>query len=490
MDTEEFRRRGKEMIDYVADYLENIRDRPVYPEIEQGYLRKLIPAAAPQQPESWNAVFQDIERVIMPGVTHWHSPRFHAYFPCGNSWPGILADILSDAIGCIGFSWAASPACTELETVMMDWLAQLLGLPEHFMFSSKGPGGGVIQGTASEACYVALLAAKSRAIRNAKPQYPDLSDEEIASKLICYESEQAHTAAERAAMLAFVKCRPLSTDQDLSLRGEVLEIAINEDKGKGLIPFYVLATLGTTGCCAFDNLKELGAICQAQDIWLHVDAAYAGSAFICPEFRSYLEGVELADSFNFNPHKWMLVNFDCSALWLRDSSLLVRAFMIDLPILIKQPEHGEAMPDYRHWQIALGRRFRSLKLWFIMRLYGVEGLQKYIREQVNLAHEFERMVNKDGRFEIVIPVRLGLACFRLRLEDDSDKLNEKLLDEINKTRLIHLTHTKVHGRYVIRFAICSRFTNLKDIEYSWHIIQKVAESVLQAEAQTSNSTNN
>ncbi|OQV23560.1 Aromatic-L-amino-acid decarboxylase [Hypsibius exemplaris] len=478
MDASEFRRAGKEMIDYVADYLENIRDRQVTPDVKQGYLRKLIPDAAPETAEPWDAVLSDVERVIMPGVAHWHSPRFHAYFPTGNSYPAILGDILSDAIGCIGFSWTASPACTELETVMMDWLAKLLGLPDHFLFSSKGLGGGVIQGTASEACFVALLAAKAKAIRDAKIQHPDWTDGQITDKLIAYNSEHAHQAADRAALLAHIKCRGLPSDSDLTLRGAALAHAIEEDKAAGLIPFYVLASLGTTGHCAFDNLTELGPICQAENLWLHVDAAYAGSAFICPEFRHYLAGVEYADSFNFNPHKWLLVNFDCSALWLKNTSLLTSAVQYDCPIILDSPESEQPMPDYRHWQVALGRRFRSLKLWFVLRLFGLDGLQKHIRTQVGLAKEFEKLVDQDDRFEIAVPVRLGLVCFRLKAPGTA---NERFLKKINQTKKLFMTQATVNGSAVIRFTVCASRTNSEDVLHSWKIIQDVATEFLDEE---------
>ncbi|GBL93386.1 Aromatic-L-amino-acid decarboxylase [Araneus ventricosus] len=263
----------------------------------------------------------------------------------------------------------SSPACTELEMVMMDWLGKALQLPEHFLFESKGAGGGVIQGTASEATLVALLAARSRTLT--------LTEGAKLENLVSYASDQSHSSVERAALLGAVKMRLLPADENLSLRGETLEKAIREDREKGKIPFYVVATLGTTNTCAFDNLKEIGQICQREKIWLHIDAAYAGSSFICPEFRPFLDGVEYADSFNFNPHKWLLVNFDCSAMWVRDQTEITEAFSVN-PTYLKHDKEGQ-IPDYRHWQIPLGRRFRSLKLWFVFRMYGIEGLRKYLR---------------------------------------------------------------------------------------------------------------
>lgn len=318
MDSDTFKDFANEMIEYIINYVENIRDRRVLPTVKPGYLKPLLPSEAPQTPENWKDIMADIERVIMPGITHWHSPKFHAYFPTAQSYPAIVADMLSGGIACMGFSWLASPACTELEVVMLDWLGKMLDLPKEFLTSGGGKGGGVIQGTASEATLVALLGAKARKIRQVKEQHPEWTDNEIVGKLVAYSSCQAHSSVERAGLLGGVKFRLLEVDSKYKLRGESLAEAIRKDKEQGFIPFYVVATLGTTCSCAFDRLDEIGVVANRENIWLHVDAAYAGSAFICPEFRYLMKGIELADSFNFNPHKWMLVNFDCSAMWLKD----------------------------------------------------------------------------------------------------------------------------------------------------------------------------
>ncbi|XP_047000053.1 aromatic-L-amino-acid decarboxylase [Schistocerca americana] len=473
MEAEQFKEFATEMADYIANYLENIRERQVLPKVSPGYLRPLLPDEAPQKPEKWQDVMADVERIIMPGVTHWQSPRFHAYFPTANSYPAIVADMLCGAIACIGFSWISSPACTELEVVMMDWLGKMLGLPLEFLACSGGKAGGVIQGTASEATFVALLGAKARKLREVKEQHPDWSDYEIISKFVAYASNLAHSSVERAGLLGGVKFHLLEPDDKLSLRGETLEEAIKEDKAKGLIPFYAVATLGTTSCCSYDNLEETGAVCNKEGIWLHVDAAYAGSAFICPETRYHMKGVELADSFNFNPHKWMLVNFDCSAMWLKDPDAVVNAFNVD-PLYLKHDQQGSA-PDYRHWQIPLGRRFRSLKLWFVMRLYGVQNLQAYIRKHIAQAHEFEALVRKDERFEIFHEVTMALVCFRLK---GSNEINENLLKRINANGVIHLVPSKVRDTYFLRLAICSRFSESSDIQLSWKEISSLADEVL------------
>uniref|UniRef100_A0AAA9SF28 Aromatic-L-amino-acid decarboxylase n=2 Tax=Bos TaxID=9903 RepID=A0AAA9SF28_BOVIN len=432
MNASEFRRRGKEMVDYVADYLEGIEGRQVFPDVDPGYLRPLIPTTAPQEPETFEAIIEDIEKIIMPGVTHWHSPYFFAYFPTASSYPAMLADMLCGAIGCIGFSWAASPACTELETVMMDWLGKMLQLPEAFLAGEAGEGGGVIQGTASEATLVALLAARTKVTRHLQAASPELTQAAIMEKLVAYASDQ------------------------------------------------VVATLGTTSCCSFDNLLEVGPICHKEGLWLHVDAAYAGSAFICPEFRHLLNGVEFADSFNFNPHKWLLVNFDCSAMWVKKRTDLTGAFRLDPVYLRHSHQDSGLITDYRHWQLPLGRRFRSLKMWFVFRMYGVKGLQAYIRKHVQLSHAFEALVRQDTRFEICAEVILGLVCFRLK---GSNKLNEALLESINSAKKIHLVPCSLRDRFVLRFAICSRTVELAHVQLAWEHIQEMAATVLRAQGE-------
>ncbi|XP_020793214.2 aromatic-L-amino-acid decarboxylase [Boleophthalmus pectinirostris] len=476
MNAEEFRRKGKEMVDYVADYLENIEQRPVYPDVEPGYLRHLIPTEAPEDPESFDDLLKDVDRVIMPGVTHWHSPYFYAYFPTGNSYPSLLADMLSGAIGCVGFTWPASPACTELETVMLDWLGKMLKLPDCFLAGTHGLGGGVIQSTASEATLVALLAARCKAIRQAQATNHGLLESEICSKLVAYTSEQAHSSVERAGLIGGVIMKKVPTDNNYSLSGMLLKKMIEEDKAAGLIPFYLCATLGTTSCCSFDNLMELGPICNEENMWMHVDAAYAGSAFICPEYRPLLNGIEFADSFNFNPHKWLLVNFDCSAMWVKKRADLIGAFKIEPTYLKHDNQESGLVTDYRHWQIPLGRRFRSLKLWFVFRLFGIKQLQAHIRKHIALAKEFESLVRADKRFEICAEVVLGLVCFRIK---GSNELNQTLLKRITKDRQIHLVPCQLSGRFVLRFCICAHGTESLHVQKAWQHITQLTFELLQ-----------
>ncbi|KAH8372882.1 hypothetical protein KR009_007058 [Drosophila setifemur] len=478
MDSTEFRKRGMEMVEYICNYLETLNERRVTPSVEPGYLRHLLPSEAPQEPEDWDKIMTDVEDKIMPGVTHWQHPRFHAYFPAGNSFPSILGDMLGDGIGCIGFSWAASPACTELETIVLDWLGKAIGLPDHFLALKEGStGGGVIQTSASECVLVTMLAARAQALKRLKAQHPFVEEGHLLSKLMAYCSKEAHSCVEKAAMICFVKLRILEPDENASLRGQTIYEAMEEDELQGLLPFFVSTTLGTTGSCAFDNLPEIGKQLQRfPGVWLHVDAAYAGNSFICPELKPLLKGIEYADSFNTNPNKWLLTNFDCSTLWVRDRIRLTSALVVD-PLYLKHG-YSDAAIDYRHWGVPLSRRFRSLKLWFVLRSYGISGLQLYIRHHIKLAKRFEELVLKDKRFEICNQVKLGLVCFRLK---GSDKLNEKLLSIINESGKLHMVPANVNDRYIIRFCAVAQNATAEDIDFAWDTIVDFTNELLEKE---------
>ncbi|KAJ8679590.1 hypothetical protein QAD02_015377 [Eretmocerus hayati] len=454
MDVDEFRERGKEMVDYICDFMSNISERRVTPDVGPGYLRPMLPPTPPHEPEPWDDIMQDVETKIMPGITHWQHPRFHAYFPAGNSFPSILGDMLSDAIGCIGFSWAASPACTELETIVCDWLGSAIGLPNDFLyFSNKSRGGGVLQGSASECVLVCMLAARAQAISRLKnsPAYANYDETAILGKLMAYCSRESHSCVEKDAMICFVRLRILEPDEKSVLRGETVQQAIEADIAEGYVPFFVSTTLGTTACCSFDNLEEIGPVCKKYPgIWMHVDAAYAGNSFICPELKYLMSGIEYADSFNTNPNKFLLTNFDCSCLWVRDRFKLTSALVVD-PLYL-QHTHADTAIDYRHWSIPLSRRFRSLKLWFVIRNYGISGLQAYIRNHIRLAKRFENHVKRDERFELCNEVVLGLVCFRA---NGSDKLNQKLLSAINDSGKIHMIPARVNQKFTIRFALAA-----------------------------------
>lgn len=466
----EFREFGKAMIDYVADYMEEIRDRPVKSNVNKGYLKHLIPSEAPETPQDWKKLLSDVENVIMPGVTHWQSPHFHAFYPVLNSYPAIVADILANAIGCNGLTWLASPACAELEMNMMDWTGKMLKLPDEFLFSSGRGGGGIILGSASEANLQAMMCARSRVLGRQKEE-----DATKTPRVVAYTSKVAHCSVERAGLLLGITVRQLETDKDFSLRGETVSKAMAEDREKGLIPCCVIATLGTTACCSYDNLLELGPVCRAFGIWLHVDAAYAGAAFICPEYRPILNGVEYVDSFNFNAHKWLMVNIDCSLMWVRNSAEIVDAFKVD-PLYLRSPEENSStpVPEYRHWSLSIGRRFRSLKLWFVFSLYGQEKLREHIRNHISLAHEFEKMIEDDEIFEIVAKVTLGLVCFRLK---GSNEKNKKLIENINESGKIFMIPSQIDDSYFLRFVVSSRMIRAEDIEIAFKSIKDEADKL-------------
>lgn len=463
------------MVDFIADYMENIRDKRVFPSVKPGYMRSLVSNDAPQDGECWDKIFGDFEKVVLPGVTHWQSPYMHAYFPALNSPASLLGDMLADAIGCLGFTWASSPACTELEVIVMDWLGKAIGLPEDFLHTrSDSSGGGVIQTTASEATFVALLAARTEAIRRIKSIYDDdMDDAEINKRLVAYCSDQAHSSAEKAGLIGLVKMRYIESDDDLSMRSDLLVEAIKYDQQQGLIPFFLCATLGTTGACAFDNLASLGPICQIENIWIHVDAAYAGTGFVCPEFREWMNGIEYASSFAFNPSKWMMVHFDCTAMWVKNSQSLHRTFNVD-PLYLKHENSGLAV-DYMHWQIPLSKRFRALKLWFVLRNFGIKGLQAHVRRGVELANLFAKCITSDSRFELPVKNHLGLVVFRLKGDNE---LTEKLLKRLNSEGKIHCVPASFKGIYVIRFTITSFRTTEDDVMRDWKIIQATATSMI------------
>lgn len=364
----------------------------------------------------------------------------------------------------------ASPAYTELELAMMNWLGKLLHLPDIFLNSSKGPGGGVLQGSASESTFLCLLAAKERKVEEILRICPELTAAEIKAKLVGYSSDQSNSSIEKSGLLGSMPMRLLPADRNGCLKASTLQDAIKKDKENGFIPCYVVACLGTTPTCAFDDLTEIGPICETENLWLHIDAAYAGAAFACPEYRYLMTGVEYADSFNFNPHKWMLVNFDCSALWLKNAASLVEPFSVDRIYL--KVNKLPAIPEYRHWQIPLGRRFRALKLWFVLRIYGVEGIQNYIRKHVELAKYFEKFVKADNRFEVVSS-NLGLVCIRF----GDDKQTQKLLEKIMERGNLFVIGGQLDGKKNIRFAICSRYCEKGDIEFAWDEFLTAAEIV-------------
>lgn len=467
MDWENFRREAHALVDWLANYRQSITERPVLARSLPGDIRAALPRHPPERSETFPAVLADVDRIILPGITHWQSPNFFAYFPSNSSGPSILGELLSAGLGVQGMLWATSPACTELETHMLDWLVEMLALPDAFR--SSGAGGGVIQDTASSAALCALLAARERATSRRSNEH-GLAD--AGPRLTAYASTQAHSSIEKAVTIAGLgreHLRLIPVDKDFALDAVALEAQIAADKQAGFHPCFVAATIGTTSSNAMDPLPAIGRIAREQGLWLHVDAAMSGTAGLCPEFRRWFTGLELADSYNFNPHKWMFTSFDCSCLWVRERAALIAALSILPEYLRNAASASGAVIDYRDWQIPLGRRFRALKLWFVIRAYGVEGLRQAVRRHVALAQEFARWVRSDPHFELAAPAPLNLVCFRLR---GSDEQNEKLLQRLNASGAVYLTHTRLNGRYVLRMCIGQMETEESHVIAAWRRIQE------------------
>ena len=463
MTPDEFRDYGRQVVDWIADYWENIESRPVGARVKPGDIAALLPSTAPEKGEPFSTFLADMERVVMPGITHWQHPSFYAYFPANASGPAVLGDLLSSGLAVQGMLWATSPAVTEVETVVMDWLAKLLGLPERFL------GSGVIQDTASSSVLCALVAALH------KVSGGTVRTDGIRERYAVYLSPESHSAGEKAVRIAGLgdaAIRVLDVDpSSLSVTADSLRGAVAADRAAGVTPLFVLATVGTTSTTAIDPVRALGQLCRAEGIWLHVDAAYAGVAAVCPELRWLNDGLELADSYATNPHKWLLTNFDCDAFWVADRDALVGALSVLPEFLRNAPTESGAVIDYRDWQIPLGRRFRALKLWAVLRWYGAQGLREHIRTGVALAQELASWARADPRFEVVAPHPLGLVCLRLVA---GDAASEALLRAVNESGEAYLSHTRVHGRYVLRVSIGATFTERRHVEALWALLQRLA----------------
>jgi aromatic-L-amino-acid decarboxylase len=470
MSPEEFRKQGKQMIDWIADYYENIEKYPVLSQVRPGDISKQLPDSPPVEGESIEQIMEDVNSIIMPGITHWQSPNFFAFFPSNSSGPSILGDLLSSGLGVQGMLWATSPACTELETQVLDWLAEMLQLPEKFRSTSDG--GSVIQDTASSAALSAVLAAREK-----KTNY-QTNDSGNLGNLVAYVSGHTHSSVEKAIKIAGIgknNLRLIGVDEKLSMRPELLESAIKDDLQKGLIPFFVCATSGTTSTNAMDPIPEIGLICQKYQLWLHIDAAMSGTAAICPEYRYLLNGIELADSFSFNPHKWMFTNFDCNCFFVANRSDLIKTLSILPEYLKNQATESGAVFDYRDWHIQLGRRFRSLKLWFVIRHYGVNGLRYHIQEHIRMAQEFAKWIRESEDFELIAPAPLNLVCFAHKNGDD---FNKKLLETINQSGKMYFTHTVINGRYLLRMCIGQTNTNENHVQQAWQTIQNAVAQLI------------
>lgn len=459
---DDFRERAAAVADWVASYHERLDTLPVQPVVEPGAVRRLLPATAPEHPEPFDAVLADLDRIVLPHVTGWQAPGWFAYFPANSTGPAILGDLVSSGLGQQGMLWSTSPACTELETHVLDWLIDLLGLPERFR--STGAGGGVIEDSASSATLCALVAARDRARR---------AGASLAA-LRAYVSEHAHSSVAKAARiagLADAHVRVVASDAAHALRPDALAETMAADEADGLVPFFVTATAGTTSSLAFDPVAAIADVTDDAGAWLHVDAAMAGSAAVCPELRWVNDGLERADSYVFNPHKWLFTTFDCSCFYVADRSALVDALGITPEYLRNTATEAGEVIDYRDWQVPLGRRFRSLKLWFVVRHYGAEGLRHHVREHVRLAGLFAERVGADDRLVLAAPQRLNLVCFRHRGGDDA---TAALLADLNATGEVFLTHTRLDGRYVIRVSIGSWTTEARHVDHLWTLVDRLA----------------
>ena len=428
---------GHAAVDWVFDYLERVGELPVLAQVEPGDVRRSLPASPPERAEPFADVLRDLDELLLPGITHWQHPRFFAYFAATASEPGILAELLAAALNPVAFIWRTSPASTELEAVALDWLAQLLGLPDGWH--------GHIEDTASTSTLAALAAAR-----------------ETTGRRVVVCSEQAHSSVDKAARLLGLELRKTPVDDAYRLRPEALDLS---DAAA------VVATVGTTSTAAVDPVPAIADACEAAGAWLHVDAAYAGSAWVCPELRASQAGVERADSVVVNPHKWLFVPMDCSTLWSRRPEALRRAFSL-VPEYLRTSDEADSLSDYGP---ALGRRFRSLKLWAVLRCFGREGLQARIRDHVRLAALFESWIRSADGWELAAPRGFSLVCFRL---DASDEANEALLERVNRTGELFLSHTKLGGRHVLRLAVGNLRTTEADVRRAWEVLQREAKEVV------------
>ena len=461
MSNDEFRRAGHELIDWIADYWERVETLPVLSQVGPGEIRAALPESPPSEPEAWADVMADVDELILPGVTHWQSPNFFAYFPANASPPSVLGELLSAGLGVQGMLWATSPACTELETHMLDWMLDLCGLPDRFR--SSGPGGGVIQDSASSSVLVAILAARER-----------VAGQFRMNDLVAYTSEHAHSSMLKGCKIAGLRedqVRVVATDDKFALDPAALRDAMTEDLIADRRPFFVQATAGTTSSTAFDPVDAIADVCKDFGAWLHVDGAFAGAAAVAEEFRFVNDGLRRVDSYCFNPHKWLLTNFDCSLFYVADRGPMIAALSIVPEYLRNAATDTGDVIDYRDWQISLGRRFRALKLWFVIRTHGAQGLASFVRGHVAMAHDLDGRLAAHPSYEVVAPTKLSLVTFR-HLGGDTD--NERIRDAINEGGRAYITHTKLADRTVLRVAIGAVRTEQRHIDALWGLLEELA----------------
>lgn len=463
MNNQEFRQYAHQMADWMADYLENIEDKPVRSQVRPGDVYKQLPVSPPSKGESMDSIIDDVNKIILPGITNWQSPNFFAYFPANSSYPSVLAEMMTATFAAQCMVWETSPAAAELEEKVMNWLKEMTGIPMNFE--------GVIQDSASTSTLVAILSAREKA-----SAFSANENGIEKNRFRVYCSAEAHSSVEKAVKVAGIgrgNLRKIAVDHQLAMIPDQLEQAIVNDIRDGLLPACVIAAIGTTGTVAMDPLGKIAEICRKYDVWLHVDAAYAGSAMVLQQYRYLLDGIELADSYVFNPHKWMFTNFDCSAYFIRDKQALLKTFSIT-PEYLKTAEDKQ-VNNYRDWGVPLGRRFRALKLWFVMRTYGVAGMQQKIRDHIAAGQWIKEEILENQEIELMAPAPFNLVCFRFHpagINDESalDLLNEKILNKINHSGKVFLTHTRLNGRFVIRFVAGQTHTTLETVKNGWKYI--------------------
>ncbi|NND74731.1 MAG: aspartate aminotransferase family protein [Ilumatobacter sp.] len=472
MTPEEFRQHGHELIDWIADYIDGVGDRPVVADLQPGDVRARLPEHPPSSPEPFADVLADVDEIVVPGLTHWQHPDFFAWFPSNTTYPSILGELMAAGLGINAMAWVTSPAATELETLMLDWMQELLALPERFRSTSEH-GGGVIQGTASESSLIAMLAARWRVTGGV------VNTDGDTTRLVGYCTAQAHSSIEKGFRIAGIgtdRMRVVPHDDQFAMRPDALAELVAADVAAGLTPFIVVTTHGTTSSMAFDPTPEVAEICRAHDIWLHVDAAMSGIAALAPEHRWVNAGLDAADSYCTNPHKWMGINFDCNLFWTADRAALIGALSVLPPYLQSAAAGTGAAIDYRDWGIPLGRRFRALKLWFALRTDGVGPVQDMIREHVAITQELAALVEADDRFEIVAPHPLNLLCIA-RTGDTVEATNaatDALIDAAHAAGAGLFTRTVLDGRSVMRISIGSRTTTRDHVLAMWAHLSRLA----------------
>jgi aromatic-L-amino-acid decarboxylase len=469
--SEEFKQHAYQVIDWIADYFDELENFPVKSQVKPGEISDQLPESAPRNAESFDRIMKDLHEILLPGITHWQSPKFFAYFPANSSIPSLYAEMITAAIGAQCMKWETSPSAAELEERVMNWLRDAIGLPGFFQ--------GVIQDSASTATLVSLLTAREK--------YSNYEINESGFKVddqfTVYCSEETHSSIERAVKVAGIgkkNLRKIPVDENFSMDAGELKKAIQDDLEAGNQPMAIVATIGTTGSTAIDPLDEIAAIKKEFNLWLHVDAAYAGTALLLPEYRYMIRGIEEVDTFVFNPHKWMFTNFDCSAYYVKDKNALINTFQI-VPEYLKTRSDSQ-VNNYSDWTIPLGRRFRALKLWFVMRYYGLEHLKEKLYAHIQMAHKLKAWVDNDADFEMVAPLTLNLVCFRyhparIQSPEKLNELNEKLLHQVNATGKIYFTHTKLAGKYTLRMVVAQTDVELKHVEEGWQLIQETARSL-------------